>query len=283
MGAHIPRLAAAGVFLLLACGKGRSPTVDVDPNKPVPPSPAPPLCLWNQAYQENLSADTVDAIVAGAEGCYVLLDPFDEPAAAAAIPTLQAANNLVGCYISVGTCETWRSDYEDIRPYCTQKEWPEWPGEFFVSDVAGIVPWMQARIDRARDWGCDMIEFDNMDWALDPEQNQAFDVPVTPQDSIAYYRDLCDRVHQAGMKCMAKSTREGADIFDGGTFESAPDELDWWEHDHLQSFVDQGLPAVIFHYDEPDCDSVTLWYRQRYGAGLSVLCEAPAVGGYRHD
>ena len=130
-------------------------------------------------------------------------------------------------------------------------------------------------------WGCDMVELDNMDWADDEEQSRAFQLDVTPQQGITYTQALCAYVHQSGMQCMAKNTRHGA-MFDGGTFESYPDELDWWEHDDLQSFVDEGRLAIIFHYDERHCDDVALWYRQRYGVGVSFLCEDPAVGGYRH-
>lgn len=268
------------LLVLAACGgDDRGPTVTVDPDAPVPQSSADPVCVWNQAYQENTEPDAVSAILAGASGCYVLLDPFDDPDAAAAIDALKAADNTVGCYMSVGTCEAWRDDFDDIRGFCSDREWGEWEGEFFVEDVDGIAPFMRARIDQFAAWGCDMVEFDNMDWAWEAE-NYGFDLTVDA--SIAYYQGLCDHVHDQGMGCMAKNTRDGAEAFDGGTFESYPDELDWWEHDDLQSFLDEGRLAVMFHYDEPDCADVTLWYRQRYGSGLSVLCEDPSVGGYAH-
>ena len=187
----------------------------------------------------------------------------------------------MGCYISVGTCENWRSDYDAMRAHCTSTEWAEWEGEFFVSDVDGIEPFMHARIDQMSTWGCDMVEFDNMDFADDEEQSDRFGLDVTPDQAIAYNQGLCEYVHTSGMQCMAKNLRHGAS-FDGGTFESYSDERDWWEHDDLQSFVDEGDLAVIFHYDESNCDSVALWYRQRYGAGVSFLCEDRAVEGYRH-
>ncbi len=40
--------------------------------------------------------------------------------------------------------------------------------------------------------------------------------------------------------------------------------------------------CLIFHYDEPSCDEVTDTYQERYGSGVSVLCEDPSVGGYVH-
>lgn len=253
--------------------------MQVDPNVEVPDSPSDPVCVWNHAYQENGNPDAVDDILAGAQGCYVLLDPFDDPEAANAIGALKAADNTVGCYMSVGTCEAWRDDFGEIRGFCSEREWGEWEGEFFVEDVQGIAPLMRARINQFAAWGCDMVEFDNMDWAWEAE---SYDFDVTVDASIAYYQALCDHVHDQGMGCMAKNTRDGAEAFDGGTFESYPDDLDWWEHADLQSFLDEGRLAIVVHYDEPACDDVALWYRQRYGSGLSVLCEDPSVGGYGH-
>ncbi|MFT7519523.1 MAG: cysteinyl-tRNA synthetase [Kiritimatiellia bacterium] len=276
--AQLVQICTLGVGLLSA-GCTRGPTVTVDPTALPPESAAAPVCVWNQAYQENYQPDSVSEMLARAQGCYTLIDPFEDPAAQAAINDLKAADNTVACYISVGTCEDWRDDYNAIRGYCTTKEWGEWKGEYFVDDVQGILPHMQARVETLADWGCDMVEFDNMDWADEAEK---YRLNVTLEQSVDYYQALCDTVHAAGMGCMAKSTRHEASNFDGGTFESSPNDLDWWQHDHLQSFVDQGQLAIIFHYDEPNCDDVTLWYRQRYGAGLSVLCEDPAARGYRH-
>ncbi len=197
-------------------------------------SSADPVCVWNAAYQENTAADSVDAILSGAQGCYVLLDPMDDPAAAAAIPELKDKDNTVGCYVSVGTCEEWREDFEQVRGYCLDSEWPEWPGEYFVDDPDGIFASMVARVDALADFGCDMVEFDNMDffWEVDG---------VSENAGNAYDVELCEVVREAGMGCMAKNYRPGGDDgFTGGTFESSPDELDWWEHEHLQSFVDAG-------------------------------------------
>ncbi len=276
------RITPIGACLLLAACAGdppRGPTVEVDPDAPVPTSPADATCVWNQAYQENSAPDSVADIVAQAHGCYVLLDPFDEPAARDAIPALVAEDNTVGCYISVGTCEEWREDFEAMRSACTSEVWPEWAGEYFVEDVDAALPFMLARVDQLADWGCDMVEFDNMDWA---EGAEDYGLTVTVGEGQTYYNALCDRVHERGMGCMAKSTAAAAENFDGGTFESYPDELDWWAHEHLASFLDAGKLGVIFHYDEPDCADVSLWYRQRYGSGLSLLCEDPSVGGYGH-
>ncbi len=246
----------------------------------------PGRCVWNLAYQENTQPDSLSAALDpahGARGCYVLVDPFDDAAVAAAIPSLHATDNLVGCYISVGTCEDWRADFASLKPACTDKGWPQWPGEYFVRDVEAARPWMEARLEQLAAWGCDLVELDNMDWAEDPAAASRYDLDVTPDQAMVYYQGLCAYARALGVGCMAKSTAEGALDFDGLTVESSPEELDWWDQGALRAFADAGKLAVIFHYGEPDCAQAEAFYRERYGAGLSWLCEAPAKGGYVHD
>lgn len=243
-------------------------------------------CVWNLAYQENTEPDSLAAALDpanGAHGCYVLVDPFDDDAVAAAIPSLQAAGNVVGCYVSVGTCEDWRADFADLKPACTAEQWPQWPGEFFVRDTDAARPWMEARIQRLAAWGCDLMELDNMDWAEDPAGAAQYGLSVTPPDAVAYYQGLCAFARARGVGCVAKSTAEGALDFDGMTVESSPDELDWWDHEAFRGFADAGKLAVIFHYGEADCAGAEAFYRARYGVGMSWLCEDPSAGGYVHD
>ena len=246
----------------------------------LPPSP---LCVWNQAYQENYEPDSVDAILAGAQGCYVLLDPFADEDARAAIPAIAAAGNIVGCYISVGTCEDWRDDFAQMQGDCVDQQWGEWPGEYFVDTPGpGLVAAMNARIDQMAAWGCDMVEFDNMDWAYDEDYRAQYGFTVSEAEAEAYVQGLCASVHGQGMWCMAKSTARGAEGFEGGTFESYVDDLDWWEHAELQGFLDGGGIGLIVHYDEVDCDGVYADYQASYGDKLSFICEDPALQGYKH-
>jgi len=249
----------------------------------IPDSPADPVCVWNGAYAETVAPDTVAAMRDGARDCHVLVDPFDAddgPSVREAIGPLQDAGNTVVCYVSVGTCEDWRDDFDVLAPHCASEAWSAWPGEYFVADPERVAPIMRARMDRAAAWGCDRVEFDNMDFASEAER---YALPVTPAEADAYVGELCDHVRGLGMGCMAKNGRPGGvDGFTAGTFESYGTALDWWSHDALQSFVDAGQPALIMHYADRRCDDVTRWYRLRYGAGVSVLCEDPRTGTYRH-
>ncbi len=245
------------------------------------------VAVWNQAYQENYAADDVSAILAGAHDGYVLIDPFGSAEARAAIPQLAAAGNTVGCYISSGTCEDWRADFGEMQAYCVGTAWGEWAGEYFVDETAaGLVALMQRRIDAMAGWGCDLVEFDNMDWAFDDENRQQYGFTVTPAEAIDYNRTLCDYARGQGMGCMAKNTTEGATGFDGVTFESyvagTDPGRDWWPHEELQDFLDAGKLGIVVHYDEPNCDDVYAAYRQAYGVALSFVCEDRGAEAYRH-
>ena len=97
---------------------------------------ANPMCVWNQAYQENFEEDKYDEILTGAQNCYTLVDPFNGEVAIDTATKIQQLNNngnKVGCYISSGTCEAWRNDYNDIKDYCVDQQWGEWDGGMFIT------------------------------------------------------------------------------------------------------------------------------------------------------
>jgi cysteinyl-tRNA synthetase, unknown class len=242
-----------------------------------------PACVWNEAYQENYAADTVAEILAGARGCYVLIDPFANRQARTAIPQMQQLGNVVGCYISVGTCEEWRDDFAAMKPYCVSKQWGEWPGEYFVDRTEpGLIALMQARIDAMAAWGCDFVELDNMDFALDDANRSQYAITATAAQGAAYDQALCDYMHGKGMGCMGKSSTWGTNRFDGLTVESSRDDMDWWTATELSGVLAAGKPGIVVHYDESDCAGVRAQYQSKYGGGLSFICEERALGKYRH-
>jgi cysteinyl-tRNA synthetase, unknown class len=256
---------------------------DVDAGSPVYSDWPQPMCVWNEAYQENYVADTVAEILAGARGCYVLVDPFASPDARAAIGQMKQDGNLVSCYISVGTCEDWRDDFAAMKPYCVSKPWGEWPGEYFVDRTdPALVALMQARIGKMAAWGCNMVELDNMDWAFDAANRSQYAITATAAQGEVYNQTLCAYAHATGMGCMAKSSAQGAANFDGLTVESAPGNLDWWDPVHMQGMLSSGKIGIVVHYDETDCAAVRTTYQTKYGSNLSFICEDRALKKYRH-
>lgn len=261
-----------GLFIV-ACNKD-------DEIKPTGNDQAKPI--YNQAYNENYNADNINDIIEDAHGAYVLVDPFmngiDEK-----IPLIKANNNEVGGYISIGTGENWRDDFNEMQPFLVSTQWDEWEGEFFVKETTtGIIDIMKTRIDKLTTWGCDWVEFDNMDWFFDAETVNTYGINVTEEEGIAYYKELCSYAHSKGLKCMAKNHVIEAEDFDGVLYESYHNEKDWWNHEGAQSFLDAGKLVIINHYNEPQPNSVYAEYIELYNNGISYICESSKEKRYIH-
>ncbi len=238
--------------------------------------------VYNQAYQENYNSDTVEGVLQEARRAYVLVDPFEENVTTH-ITDIRARNNEVAGYISAGTGENWRDDFNQLKPYLSTKAWPEWPGEFFVSEVGtDILSVMKKRIDKMADWGLDWVEFDNMDW-LDKENRKKYSLKATPAEAKSYINALCTYTHRKDMKCMAKNTVEGFETFDGVLYESYNDDKNWWDHAGMQNFLKAGKLVIINHYHETDCDTVYAKYKTYYHSdAISFICEDTTLRKYRH-
>jgi len=261
------------ILSLISCRKD-------DPNKPK--GSANTISIYNQAYQENWDADKLDDIIANANNGYVLIDPFEENAHTR-IAEIKANGNQVGGYISIGTGEDWRADYNDLKPYLVSKQWGKWKGEYFVNETTtGIVDIMKARIDKMAAWGCDWVEFDNMDWMYDDKNRNKYKFGTTAAQGEAYFNELCDYVHLKGMKCMAKNHVINAANFDGVLYESYKRDKDWWDHAGAQSFLDAGKLVIINHYKEYRCNKVYQEYIDLYNNDICFICESAREKKYIH-
>lgn len=260
-------------FIVLSCDKD-------DAIKPHGNSQAIPI--YNQAYSENFDPDNIDDIIKEARNAYVLIDPFGQ-GIAERIPEIKVNNNEVGGYISIGTGEDWREDFTAMKPFLVSKQWAEWEGEYFVKEVtANLILIMKARIDQLVEWGCDWVEFDNMDWFFDDDAKSEYGIAVSESEGIAYYQELCNYAHSRGLKCMAKNHVVEADAFDGVLYESYHNEKDWWDHAGAQSFLDKGKLVIINHYNEPKPNRVYAEYIALYNDGISFICESSVEKRYIH-
>ena len=240
--------------------------------------------VYNQAYQENYDADSIDTILQSARNAYVLIDPFQLTGnVSSRIAAIKAQSNQIGCYISVGTGENWRSDFKKMQPYLVKKQWGEWEGEYFVADTStGILALMKSRVDKMAAWGCDWVEFDNMDWTADDDYREEYQFTATLQDSVDYMHRLCGYVKSKQMKCMAKNTVDHYENFDGVLYESYHDEKNWWSQAGAQQFLAAGKLVIINHYNEAHCDQVYAEYTTLYNPNISFICEDVQQKKYRH-
>ena len=263
---------ALSIFLI-GCGGGGS----IDENI------TDALRVYNHAYNENFDADKVSDIILEAQNSYILVDSFKSDINSSDISQMIANSNQVSGYISIGTGEDWRDDYSDMKPYLVTRSWDEWQGEYFIKDISDeLIDIMKKRIDKMSLLGITWVEFDNMDWANDDTTLKEYGSLVTKEESTEYYNKLCDYLHQKDMKCMAKSTVEGAFNFDGVTYESYDNNKNWWDKDGAKSFLDSNKLVIINHYNESDCDSVYKEYHNLYNKNISFICEDTTTKKYIH-
>ncbi|MEJ2019707.1 MAG: endo alpha-1,4 polygalactosaminidase, partial [Maritimibacter sp.] len=113
------------------------------------------------------------------------LDP--DEVSAAKVADLNRRGIYTICYVSVGTAEEWRADFDQFPPEVLGREYDDWPGEFFLdarrTDL--LLPLMEARFQRCRAMGFDAIEADNIDL---PGQASGF--PLSRRDVVAYVSKL---------------------------------------------------------------------------------------------
>ena len=241
------------------------------------------LAVYNQAYQENYEPDSMELILNKAADAYILLDPFQEDDISSYLPALSEKGNQLAAYISIGTGEDWRPDFDSLRPFLADLPWGEWEGEYFVSQTgSGILDIMKERIDKIASWGFDWVEFDNMDWIFDEETREKYNLEATAQEGLLYVQELRSYAVSKGLKCMAKNWREGTENFDGVTFESYSDEKNWWHTSDLAAFLAEDKPGIIVHYNEKDCDGVYRVYMETYGKSLSYIAESKTQKAYIH-
>ena len=264
-----------GALLFLGCG-----TMDLEEEKVVQKGMI--QSVFNQAYQENYEPDTLSEIMAKAKNAYVLLDPF-EGNIVSKIEKIKIQNNSVGGYISVGTGENYRDDFAKLEPYLSSKAWEDWDDEFFVNETTtGILPIMKKRINTMATWGLDWVEFDNMDW-LDDESRKQYNLKVTKREAKRYIKSLCSYTHRKGMKCMAKNTVDGFDMFDGVLYESFANNKNWWDEEGTKRFLKANKVVIINHYNEKHCDAVYKSYKKHYKSNkILFICEDISLKKYKH-
>lgn len=242
---------------------------------------AQPSTAYNHAYQENYAADTVTSILNSAVNSYVLLEP--DEVTADDIAAIKKNQNLVSAYISIGTAEKWRDDFDSLKAYSTQNQWAEWQDEYFIQTLHYYVTeTMKNRIDKVADMGFDWVEFDNMDFAFDDINNIRYGIHVPKADAVKYYHNLCDYAHEKGLKVMAKNTFRDIDNFDGITLESYDYLFNWWSNEDLISWLDTGKLALVVHYDDENPPQSYLSYKGTYGEDLLIIIESKILKSYVH-
>ncbi len=173
------------------------------------------------------------------------LDLFDVPREV--IQALHQRGVYVMCYFSAGSWEAWRPDAGRFPPDVVGKPLKEWPGERWLDirrlDV--LAPIMEARLNMAREKGCDGVDPDNVDGYL---HDTGF--PLTFEDQLAYNRFLAQAAHARGLAIGLKNDLEQIPLllpdFDWALNEAC---FSYDECERLLPFVEAGRPVFVIEYE----------------------------------
>lgn len=174
------------------------------------------------------------------------IDPDNHSDADIAALTARGVTTI--CYVSVGTAENYRSDYEQFPDAVLGKTYGDWPDEKFldIREIDALLPIMTARFQRCADMGFDAIEPDNMDVYIN---DSGFDISAS--DTIAYVSTLADIAHGMGMEIGQKNVPElTGSLINKLDFVIAEDcFVDGWCKD-ISAYADAGKPVYAAEYND---------------------------------
>jgi len=173
------------------------------------------------------------------------IDLFDSPASL--IEQLHVSGKHVICYFSAGSSEKWRPDYSKFKKAEKGKGLTGWPGENWLdirsSNVKEI---MMARIDMAKQKGCDGIDPDNVEGYANKSG-----FPLTAQDQIDYNGFLAYEAHKKGMAAALKNDlgqiKDLAGLFDFSVNEQC---FQYKECEKLKPFIALNKPVLNIEYKQ---------------------------------
>lgn len=241
-------------------------------------------CYYNAAYEDKDKMDKIQDVQKNVKGCYILVEP--DNINTDIIKNLQAKNNKVGCYISVGTIEDNRSDFSKFKKGVdySDKNMVDWTHEFVIkgdnngNPTANTVNLMKQRIDKLADLNCDYIELDNMD-ADQEDYNKKYKTNLNSNGMKNYTSNLCDYIHnnpKRKMKCIFKNENSSDYTkFDALQLELNANEKPSWDTKLIKHFIDNKKPIWVSQYGKKSSDECKKSFediKQKYGDGFGMVC-----------
>lgn len=188
---------------LSSCGGGSSPQTTTGSN-PSPPTatPWPPNArsnIWSPSISDTWQWQIRGTINTTYAVNVYDIDLFDAPQST--IDTLKSQGKYVVCYLSAGSSEDWRPDFNQFLPSDMGNNLTGWPGERWLdtrsSNVRSI---MKNRLDLAKNKGCDGVEPDNVDGY---SNNPGF--PLNASTQLDYNGFLAIEAHARGLQVGLKN------------------------------------------------------------------------------
>lgn len=219
--------------------------------QPSPPTPTPPSgntttwqpkvgTTWQIELLYPLNDTSVDAEVYD-------IDLFNNTVST--IQQLHAQHRRVICYFSAGSYEDWRPDAGEFQSSDLGKTLQGWSDEKWLdirsSNVRRI---MTARLDLAREKGCDGVDPDNVD-GYDNDNG----LDLTQDDSIDYVSFLADEAHARNLSIGLKNAGDIIPAVLGRMQWSVNEQCAQYDEcDTYAPFVEAGKP--VFHIEYPKGD-----------------------------
>ena len=132
----------------------------------------------------------------------------DSGASQESINAAKATGARLMCYISAGSAENWREDFEQIPASVIGNAYNGWPGEWWldIRQIEKLAPIMRARMDVCAAKGFDVLDPDNINGY---ENDTGF--TLSQDDAVAYIRWLAAEAHLRGL---AFSLKNGESLLD---------------------------------------------------------------------
>lgn len=164
----------------------------------------------------------------------------------ATIDQLHAKGTKVICYFSGGSSETYRPDFGSFPSSVLGTTLGGYPDERWldVRQLAILGPIMTARMDLAKEKGCDAVDADNMDGYTN---NSGFSISYAQQ--LAYNKMIADEAHKRGMSIGLKNDllqiKDLADTYDFAINEQC---LEYSECSYMKPFIDRQKAVFAISY-----------------------------------
>lgn len=164
----------------------------------------------------------------------------------ATIDQLHAKGTKVICYFSGGSSETYRPDFDSFPSSVLGTTLGGYPDERWldVRQIAILGPIMTARMDLAKQKGCDAVDSDNMDGYTN---NSGFAISYAQQ--LAYNKFIADEAHKRGMSIGLKNDllqiKDLADTYDFAINEQC---LEYSECSYMKPFIDRNKAVFAISY-----------------------------------
>jgi hypothetical protein len=243
-------------LLLAACGAGSTPQVSptavsagvataggVAVRTPAPGASMPP---WAPAiatsWQVQYASLPIDLSVE-AQMYDVDLFTTDLPTVAA----LHDRGRKVVCYFSAGSYEPYRPDSSQFPTVVRGKPIEGFTDEQWldIRQMDTLGPILRARLDLARQKGCDGVDPDNVDGYTNETG-----FPLTAADQLAFNRWVAREAHARAMAVLLKNDGDQVgtlvDDFDGAVVEQC---FEYDECEQFTPFVEAGKPVFEIEYN----------------------------------